>query len=389
MQKKNFGSKVLSLGKVLAFSAVLVSLAAPAIAADFKFNDNQKNQNLDIPADVVSKNLYTAGAQVTVNASPIKDLVAAGAMVMVNGNVGDDLIAVAGNLNIKGSVGGSARVAGGNVYIDSPTIGEDLLVGGGTVYIHSGTTINGDLIIGSGSVVFDGHVLGNIKFAGGSLTINGKVDGNVDATTSQIISLGSHSEIKGNFNYTAPSNTLQRDPGATILGHVNFTPKAPVRNGFGAMVTVVMIIRLIAALVVAVLMLTIFKKRFVKTIETVGNNFWKNVGLGLVGMIVVPVVIALLFITIIGYYLAFILIAWFALSIMVSGIVGAAYFGSWLVAKIDRKEIKIDYVTVILGVVLFYVLRFIPLIGWAFAAIIVMAGFGAMLRLYNQTRRQE
>lgn len=383
MQKRNLSR----IAKMIAIASAIGVLASPALAADFRSTNGSDSKNLQVPASTNTRNLYAAGAQVTINASPVKDLVVAGGMVNVNGNVGDDLLLAGGNLNVKGTIGGSARIFGGNVYIDSPSIAEDLLVGAGTVYIHSSTIVKGDLIVGGGNVVLDGHVLGNVKIAGGSVVINGKVDGNIDGRISQTFELGAGAEVKGNINYSARLE-LRQDPAAKVLGQVNYSPLKKGTLGFGPVLTVVLLIRLLGIVIVAVLLFGLFKNRFTRLALSVGNKFWQNVGIGLAGIIIVPVVVALLFVTLVGYYAAFILIAAFILTLMLGSIIGAAYFGSWLVAKIDRKEIRIDYVAVILGVVLASVLRYVPLLGWIFAGILCFSGFGAMLKAFAQARKE-
>lgn len=389
MNKINF-SLTRTFKKTLAWSGLaavsLSMLALPVLAADFRAQNGSESSSLQIPADTITRNLYAVGAVVNINANPEKDLVAAGGTVNVNGDIGDDLILAGGTLNVRGDIGGSARILGGNVYIESPIIAEDLLIAGGTVYIHANTTIEGDLIIGGGDVVVDGNVLGNVKAGGSNVAINGMVEGNIDAKISRLLEFGPNAEVKGNVTYSSPLE-LRRDAGASILGTVSYTPFQKNSRGF-PILTVFFVVRLLAALLVTLVIFAVFRNSFSRMTRSVGDKFWANAGIGLVGIIVVPVLIALLFISIIGYVLALLLLAMFAVALILSSLIGAAYFGSWVVAKIDRKEMKIDYVTVILGVVLVSVLRFVPLLGWLLCLVLLVAGFGAVLKALGQARKQ-
>ncbi len=371
--------------KVLGFLAVLL-LASPAVAADLRWNTGSDNPNLQIAETEQTRNLYTAGPNVVVNANVGKDLTVAGSNLEINGNVGDSLLAAGGSVNVSGDVGGSARIAGGQIRIQSKKITEDLVIAAGTVYISTDTVIVGDLLVAGGNVTVDGTVNGNVKFTGGVLTLNGQVNGNVDAKAKQSFILGPKADIGGTVNYSSREEYI-RDPAAKTSA-VNFTP-LPKGHGAQAVftfLTFAFFIKLIAGLIVGWLLYRIFRRRFVAAVQATGEDFWKNVGYGLVWLIVVPVVVGVAIATLIGFYAAVIVILVYALIFLISWIVGAAYFGSWLISKIEKKALKVDYVTIAVGVVLASILKFVPVVGWLFAVIITLAAMGYFVRNFKNLK---
>lgn len=368
----------------LAGAAVLSLLfASTTLAADLRF-DNTRNPNFEVAQNDHVANLYTAGSQVVVNASPSKDLVVGGGTVIINGNVARSVMAAGGHIDLKGDVGGSARIVGGSINVNSKNIAEDLVVAGGTVYISNGTVINGDLIVAGANVTLDGTVHGSIKAAGGTLSINGTVDGNVDAKVNSRLFLGSAANIKGDLNYSSPY-TYQRDQSAQVAGQVNYNKTENHANKERALLTVGFFIKLFGEILFAWFLYFVFRNTFRTAVERVGWGFWKNVGFGLLFLIGVPVVIGILLITIIGWYAAIILGLVYILALMFAWLIAASYFGAWAVAKFDKREMHIDLVTIGVGIVLAALLKEVPVLGGIFAVILALAGLGIFLRHYRRT----
>ncbi len=111
------------------------------------------------------------------------------------------------------------------------------------------------------------------------------------------------------------------------------------------------------------------------------GSFARRLGIGFVAAIVIPVVVVLLFITIIGYYLAFLLMIWFVFACMVSSLFGAVYLGKLLYGYFDKNAAGITWPMIVVGVVVYKVLGWIPFLGWIVIAIFSLAAFGTILSL--------
>ncbi len=371
---------------IFAVSLLVMMTALPAFAADFRGPTNEDDPNVTLSAEDIVRNLYTAGANVVVNNDVDKDLTAAGSSLELNGNVGDGVLAAGGTINLKGEVGGSARIIGGQVRVDSEQITEDLVVIGGMVYISERTVVVGDLVVIGGNVVMDGTVNGGVRSIGGSLTLNGQINGNVDVKAKEAFILGPKADISGTVNYSSRSEYI-RDPAAKTAA-VNYTP---LERGYGhsgavAFLTVAFLIKLLALVVVTWVLFQFFRRRFVSAIQNTGESFWKNVAFGLAFMILVPILAVLLFVTFVGYYVAIILLAIYVLLMLLSCIVGMAYFGSWLVSKIEKKEMKTDYLTLILGIVVVSIVGCVPVLGGLLGLILTLAALGHFVRNFKNLK---
>jgi len=360
----------------------LLLVAGTASAADLRSGSSSSNGNVVVSSTEEVGNLYTAGGQVSVDASPSKDLVVGGGMVDVNGKVGRNLIAAGGNVTVRGDVVASARIAGGSIHISSKSIGEDLVIAGGNVYVGPETLITGDLIVAAGNANIEGAVHGNVKFIGGTLVLNGRVDGNVDAKAKQYFALGPQANIKGDINYSSRSQ-YNRDANAQVAGAVNYSATPSNRSAVGALLTLALLLKLLGMIVVAFILFAIWKARFIERSTHVGNGFWKNAGIGLLGAILIPIIAAILFVTIIGYYAAIILLLLYVLIWLVSALFAAAYLGGWIISKVDKRAIRIDYVTIALGIIIYSIVAIIPVIGTLAIIILTIAAFGSVLRNYK------
>jgi cytoskeletal protein CcmA (bactofilin family) len=361
---KSINSKGVRAGFLM--SMLVLLLAPTTFAADFRYDQNH-NPSFEVSQNDSVKNLYTAGSQVVVKANPSKDLVIAGGTLDIDGNVGYDLIAAGGTVNVRGNVGGSARIAGGNIHIDSKTIGEDLVVAGGTVYISTDTVINGDLLV-----------------AGGNVYVDGKINGNILSRNSGSLVLGSNAEVKGSINYSSPY-VYQRDPNAKVGGEVKYTHVESHRGAKYAFLTAAFVVKMLGELVMVLLLLFVLKNIFRNSIQKVGFGFWKNVGFGIIALISIPIAIGILAVSVIGWYAAIMLFLIYILMLMYAWLIAAAYFGSWVISKIKKEEIRVNYLTVALGIILAGILKMFPVLGALFAAALLLAGMGTFIRHYRKT----
>lgn len=105
-----------NLGFLVLAGGFAVSL--PVLAAEVAW-PSQGSPNVVVGSQESHRNLYTAGANVTVNGDVTGDLTAAGGMVSITGTVQQEVLLAGGTLDVSGQVGGNARLAGGNITAGS------------------------------------------------------------------------------------------------------------------------------------------------------------------------------------------------------------------------------------------------------------------------------
>jgi hypothetical protein len=105
---------------------------------------------------------------------------------------------------------------------------------------------------------------------------------------------------------------------------------------------------------------------------------WPSLLIGFLGMVLIPLICLLLAITIIGIPLAVVFFALYIVALLLSGVFVSYLVGGWLLNRMKRQESS-PYTRLMLGALVIALLASLPLIGWAFQLVILMAGLGALL----------
>lgn len=125
--------------------------------------------------------LYMAGDDVTFQETTAHDFFTAGSDVdLLSGQVQDDFVAAAGDIKLaqEARIGGDAVMAGGDIEIKTP-IGGQLRAAGGSIELNSEVT--GDVYLDGGDITIgpDAHIHGSLTHRGRSVTISpqAQIDG--------------------------------------------------------------------------------------------------------------------------------------------------------------------------------------------------------------------
>jgi hypothetical protein len=136
------------------------------------------------PEETVEDDLYVAAGTVRVAGTVNGDLIVSGGQIDIGGRVNGDLIVGGGTVSVDGDIGGDARVGAGQLRV-AGTIAEDLVVGTGTLAVESPAEISGDIVFSSGQTVVDGTVGGNVLGSTGEYDAAGQVGGTEDVTIAE------------------------------------------------------------------------------------------------------------------------------------------------------------------------------------------------------------
>ncbi len=331
-------------------------------------------------AEKVVDDVYAAGAAVTHLGSVTGDLFAAGGNVLVQGLVTGDVVVAGGSVSVLSDLPDDLRVAGGNVTISGDIKG-DVIVFGGQVHISG--TIEGDLIAVGASVTLDAPVAGSARFLGSTITINAPISGEVRANVERI-SLTEKASIGGAFAYTAVQEA-EKEAGARVLGGIEFTKRTDLREaateGLIAFLTVWLVLKFLMLLTSALVIGLVFKKYAIELGQRSLAHPIPEFGIGLVIAIVLPVVSLLLILSFIGMPLGIIGFLSFMALMMYGHIIGAIVLGSLLNSWLFTRPIDVNWKTILLGSVVFYVLGSIPFVGWIARTFFILVALGAALTM--------
>ncbi len=330
--------------------------------------------------EMVSGNLYMAGGSVQSAGTVQGDLVVAGGTIVVSGPVAQDVLAAGGSPTIISSIGGDLRVAGGNVVVQGAVKG-DVLAAGGNISL-GGTGVGGDVAIAGGSVRIDAPIAGDLKVAGGNVTINAPIHGNVEMHGGKL-TLGPKAVISGNLTYTA-QEVATLEGGAKVTGATTFTQSTSSMNKAAiatAFFSFWLLARLVMLLIGAYALALIFP-RFTRELVMLANaSMLPELGIGVVFAIVAPVLSVILIVTLFGLPFGFMgLLAYIALLIFAS--IAAPIIAGSIVQRLWKHgEYAVDWKTILLGIVVYYLLGFIPFLGWLIKCFFFLVTLGAIISI--------
>jgi len=350
----------------------LFLLPSLALAAEFRSGSLPQKET-------VFGDLYMADETVKVEGKVQGDLVAFGNNLAITNKVDKDLLAAAQTLNLKGVVGDTARLAGGTVTIEGECFG-DLLVAGGVVEITPKAKIHGDLIAAGSTVNLNGDVQGKTKIYGGKVSLNGRLSGPVEVKTNSL-EIGSNAYIQGNLNYQAPQEA-KIDSQAKILGKKEYkaTTETEKRKHKLPLFSLWGIMKLLATIVFALILVYLFPQKSKRILELSKIKFWSSLGIGFLVLFATPIVALILFMTGIGFLFGLMMILVYILLVVLACVYAGVILGAGLLKWIrKKKEYKIGWPDVVIGVILLNLIKIIPILGGIFAFILVILVLGSLV----------
>lgn len=336
-----------------------------------------------LPAgEVVNKDYFATGDVVEVSGTVNGDVYAFGGQVLVDGKVNGDLITAGGTVTISGDISQDLRAGGGQITI-SGQIGRNVTIGGGSVEFTDDADVRGSVLAGAGNITLAAPVGSNIKIGAGNLTISNKVNGDVEAGVGSL-RLTSKAQIKGDITYWSDRNA-SIDENAFVSGKVvkkaaPVAPKPPIREIFGGFAAFNIFTALVGFVSTFILGLILIKitPNFTKTAtSTLGTKIWASLGIGLLALILTPIVFIILLVTVVGFPLGLMLIPVYLISIYVARIFVIYWVGNMIFDRTGRKLHEVW--ALVLGLVIYYILTLVPVVGSIVTFLTIVFGIGAAL----------
>jgi hypothetical protein len=186
----------------------------------------------------------------------------------------------------------------------------------------------------------------------------------------------------GSGNNQANISSNAKIAGSTYKSEVNtntkeietFQKEAPsILRGFRFGGT---LISFFGALIVGLLYFKFFPKSFAGSAKLVSESFWKSLGVGFLITICTIPALLIMAITIVGLPVAGIAIVMLTLYSYLAKIVVGSALGVWISQKMKWKASAYGAFT--LGLLAFYILKFIPVIGGLAGMAVLWSGLGAL-----------
>jgi hypothetical protein len=331
--------------------------------------------------EVVNDDLFIGAQTVEIAGTVNGDVFIGAQTVKVTGTVNGNLHVGANVLDLSGVVKGNVYGGAQNVLVSSAKIGGSLLVGAATVSIDKDSSVGGSVLVGAGAFTFDSQVKRSLYAGAGSLTIGDNTRIGKDLYYSSgdnqgEVKISESAKISGNV-YKSEVDTAKADKEVEAA-------KKQIPGIFNGFKFGLSLISFIGALIVGFLYFKFFPKSFTESSKLVTGSFWKSLGAGfLVSISFIPGLIILL-ITVVGIPVAGMAILILALYSSLAKIVVGSAFGNYLSQKFNWKIST--YGAFAIGLLLIYLLKMIPVIGFLAGLTVLWSGLGALtLQMFSKT----
>jgi hypothetical protein len=316
---------------------------------------------------IVNHDYFTAGSQVTIDGIINGDAYIAGGQVDVNGIINGDLLVAGGQINIRGTVSQNIRAVGGSIVIEGD-VGKNLSMAGGSMTIYRTAKITGNTVIAGGNARVEGNILGNLTIGIGILNVlpETTIHGNINYWSNNKATIAQSAKIIGQTNFY--QTQFQTGPKKTI-GRIN-----GVASGAKAFFV---IYGFISSLILGLLFVWLFPVFTQNTVDLIKNKFWLSVLIGFITLIVVPVVGIIFAITVLGIPITLVLIFTYFVLIYIAKIFISLTIGKSIAEK--AKWNMNSYWTFVLGIISYYIIGFVPVVGGLMKIFATFAGMGAIL----------
>lgn len=361
--------------KILASFAIFIlaffALSVSGVSA--KVLSNQKGDVTVAKNEIINDDLFVGAQTVEIEGVVNGDVFIGAQTVKITGTINGNLHVGAQTLDLSGTVKGNVYAGAQSVFVSGANIGGSLLAGGETISLDKDSSIGGSVITGGGIISIDSQVKRSVYAGTGNLTI------------------GADAKIGKDLIYAANANRGQTtiSPSAKIAGTIQKTEintstqsaqmqaaKKTSSAVFGAISFGATVISFIGALIVGLIFIKGFGRHFTSAFGFVSGSFWKSFGIGfLISIAFIPALI-ILALTIIGLPIAGLSILVFLIFSYFAKIVVGAALGNWLYQKLHLKAST--YWAFALGLLVIYILKLIPVIGFLTGLTVFWAGMGAL-----------
>jgi hypothetical protein len=428
---------------VALFGLVLIgTLGIPRVAQAVEFDedgiitaDEVIDDDVFVSSEIVvvdgtiNGTLFVSGNDVTINGDVNGDLLVSGAHAAVNGRVNGNVAFMGMSLSMGGRTKGSIFFIGSSAVLEpSAEVGRNLFFNGFGLETKPSSTIGRDVVASGFQALLDGQVERDVQAEVGALEIEGFVGRNVMATVSgpgeslpmgawpgvsQVVDPGlrvaQDAHIGGMLTYVSPveqADAIEAVPGGGIEYQVDRSVPQPDFKALAGQWFTARLRDLVTLLVLGGLAVWTHTPLLNRLADRARDKPLPAIGWGgvvLIGGHVALVILAGL-VLVLGILTSVVTLGGLALTVFgvgFSGVAlafalfwlavayGAALIIAYLVGRLILQRLAPRYAdraiwSLVLGVVLYVLVRSIPVLGWFIGLLMTLAGLGAMWMLFRE-----
>jgi hypothetical protein len=253
---------------------------------------------------------------------------------------------------------------------------DDRIVVTGNVLVDRGETVPGDVVVLDGDVLIRGTVRGDVIVLDGDVTVRGKIGGDLVAG-SGLATLGRNARISGDLTYFDKTPVVA--PGAKVSGKTEKAGGKKLSDALGIFAFGVWIAVTVSLMILGLLLLLLAPRAADAIARTAKARWGMAIGVGFGAFILLPILAALICVTIIGLplgiILLFTLVPLFAIAYVSSG---------FAVGRLIIKGARIP--AFLVGMVILCGLSFVPFVGGVVGLLATIFGLGLLFTTLLRAR---
>ncbi len=364
------------------FISLTSFLLTPFVAFSATFSGSQEL----FVTQPVEGNFYGAGSTITITSPITGDVVVAGGDLFLKGVIEEDLLASGGSIRIEEKVLSDVRAFGGRIVFANSVGGDVLAAGGIITALHP---LQDSRLFG-GRVEVRAGATGPVHISAGSAVLSGTFDGDVVVTVSDALTIEEGTVISGSLRYNAPQEIVLPSSvsvlgGVTYTGSAFFVPSPEEAQAFAlAGATMFFFIKILSLMIIAGIVAGVFTKFSNqlgnKALFGGAKNTLLNGLLGFGVIVAAPVLALFLFASVVGFGLAFLLLAAYVLLLMIAYAYAAVLVGLLLAHTFFKKN-SISWRGAIAGALTLSLIQIVPFFGGLVVLVLVSISLGTLCML--------
>ncbi len=326
----------------------------------------------------IKDDLYIFGNYSEIRGTVEGDLTAFCYDLSSNGNVDGSANIFAYNIDYIGKINRSARLFAYKIRLNGPVAG-NLLAFGKDIRLGSKSYIGRDLTYSGENIKIDGIVIGNVDGTSAKTVISGKIDGDINIETEQLI-ITSTAIIEGELFYKS-KNEAVIDEGGIIKGEITWQElnTEPDINISPTGSLVFNIIMFFATLLTGFVLILLFRNHINRSVDQLETNFWHTFAIGCLSFIGLTFGAIIPILLIIGIPVSMMMLALGFILFYIGKIYVAITLTRYLFGLINKDSKLPIGIEFIIGLIILSVLFELPTIGWVIYIITFLLGTGAAI----------
>ena len=358
---------------LLTITLVLFGLLISSALGNVFAKENRVSKTVVLEPQVgEKKDFYVIfGDNAEVRGEVVGDVYVFAKNATISGKVNGDVIVVAGSIYLSGTVTQDARLVGGDVFI-SGGIGRNVSVMSVNLETSDPSVIIGGLAVLSGKTTLRAPITGLVKVYSKDVTVEGPITSDVEIW-SESVTLGSTSMVTGDLTYYSNTEAVLQE-GASVSGKLSRSPRSEQRvitRSFDKFNTVGKLFTFAGLLLVGLIVQKLFPAVLPAISVTMAKKLLKNLLLGFMFLIFLPLSVSVIMITVIGIPLGVFILFFYVTNLYLSRLYVAYFLGNKYLSRSGA------FLRFFVALFLVFIVSSIPFLGGLFSFLVMVLGLGA------------